>query len=139
MISLQALKTEITTDLAALGYAGKTDAQVADLMNAPGTPGPNFNADRPQITGAELACAINFAEYSALTATQREYVDMVCSAYGNLTASQVKAAFGGIFTAGAAPTSRAAILALFPQTLTRAMKLFGVAVTPSDIANAKAS
>jgi hypothetical protein len=136
-MNLATLKTEITNDPAALGYAGKDDAQVADLMNAPGTPGPNFNADRAQISGAELACAIDATEFGALSANARQYVSMVCSAAGTLTAANVKAAFGGIFSPAAAPISRAAILALFPRTLSRAEKVLGEKVTPSNVADAR--
>lgn len=136
-MNLQTLKTEITNDPAGLGYAGKDDAQTADLMNAPGTPGPNFNADRAQISGAELACAIDVTEFGNLTANQRQYVSMVCSAAGTLTAANVKAAFGSIFTVGGSPLSRAAILALFPRTLSRAEKVLGEKVTPSNVADAR--
>lgn len=65
-MNYQALKAELTNDPAELGYAGKSDAEAAALLNARTRTGVT-----PSITGSQLFEAIAPGEYNGLTAEQK--------------------------------------------------------------------
>lgn len=135
-MDLQVLKTEITTDPAGLGYASKTDEQVSKLMNAGDNNGANFEINRKEVSGADIVSAIVGAEYIALSASQRGYVDLVTRA-GQIKVKMVKDDLLLVFTAIASPLTRAALQDAFKQTVSRAIKVVGEPVTPSNIADAR--
>jgi len=88
------LWNEISTDPAGLGYVGKTDAQVAALLN-----GLTQTVARTAITGNELLEHTVLAELQALTAAGRE-------AYWGLTGL-------GSIDIAAGSNGRVILLALF--------------------------
>ncbi len=135
-MDLQVLKTEITTDPAGLGYAGKSDEQVAKLMMSENGTGSNFEINRKEISGSDIVSAIVGAEYLVLSAAQRDYTAFVTGA-GMLKVKTVKDDLLAIYTQVAAPLSRASLQDAFKQTVSRALKVVGEPVTPSDIANAR--
>lgn len=59
---LVALKTEITTDPLALGYAGKSDAEIADLLNLPRA---TITIRRANIAPNEVLEAIDSRDFDA--------------------------------------------------------------------------
>ena len=65
-MNLAQLRSEIVADPAALGYAGKTAQQVADLLNA-----PTRQIAAATLDGQDLLDAVVPAEYSVLTADQK--------------------------------------------------------------------
>lgn len=135
-MDLQLLKTEITTDPAALGYAGKTDEQVARLMMAETATGANFEVNRKEISGSDIASSVVGSEFIALTAGQRDYVGLVTRA-GTMKVKTVKDDLLAIFTSAGSPLTRASLQDAFKQTVSRAIKVLGESVTPSNIADAR--
>jgi len=79
-MDLVALKTEITTDPAAIGYAGKSHEGIAALINR-----PQRTVSREQFSGADLASCLDPVEFAALTAGQRTWLQMLTTANGMLT------------------------------------------------------
>lgn len=79
-MDLVALKAEITSDPAAIGYAGKSHEEIAVLINR-----PQRTINKAQFEGADLAACIDPTEFAALTAGQRNWIQMLTSAYGSLT------------------------------------------------------
>lgn len=65
---LAILNTELTGDPEGLGYAGKTDPEMAALINAVNE---NYSINREAIDGQELQMAVVISEYVALTDIQR--------------------------------------------------------------------
>jgi len=129
-MNLQTLKTELTTDPLARGYAAMGDQEAAVSLNT-----NDREPERDDITAGVLMSALVLAEYNALTAVERRYFDLLVSA-GSVTLNS---------------TVRQQIRALFPQgtqtkqNLNGALKRVGSRadelgignVTPSDIADAK--
>jgi hypothetical protein len=79
-MDLAALKTELTTDPVAIGYAGKSHEAMAVLINR-----PQRTVNREQFSGADLASCIDPVEFAALSAVQRTWIQTLTSAYGSLT------------------------------------------------------
>lgn len=130
-MDLGQLKQEITTDPASLGYAGKDDEQIADLLNR-----PTRTAPRESVDGGTLAASIVFSEYAALTAPQRQYVDMVVTAGTLPWTANLKQQLGALFAAGT--QTRQNLVALQTRTgASRGEELGLGRVTPSDVADAK--
>lgn len=136
------LKTEVTTDPAVLGLTAPWNdgalGTVAALLNAQTITGTK--QDRRGIPAQEIIQAIVLSEYVALTAVQRDYLSLLLSSGEPITIlGQVKANLNAIFTVGAAPTTRAAILALIDRPSSRAEVLwgYGTRVTLEDLAAAR--
>lgn len=79
-MDLVALKTELTSDPAAIGYAGKSHEEIAVLINR-----PQRTMNREQFSGADLASCLDPVEFAALTAVQRTWIQMLTTANGMLT------------------------------------------------------
>ncbi len=129
-MDLVALKTELTTDPAGLGYAGKSHEDQAILINR-----PQRTMNREQFSGADLASCLDPVEFAALTAVQRTWIQMLTSANGMLT---LFASLRQDIRAVLATATKS--LAKFNQTInrsaSRAEELGLDAVTTSDIADA---
>ena len=65
-MNLEKLKAEITADPAGIGYAGMTDQQAADALNA-----ATVSVNRSGLTGDEIFVATNPTEFGALTAEKK--------------------------------------------------------------------
>jgi hypothetical protein len=129
-MDLVALKTELTTDPAGLGYAGKSHEDQAVLINR-----PQRTMNREQFSGADLASCLDPVEFAALTAVQRTWIQTLTSAYGLLT---LFASLRQDIRAVLATATKS--LAKFNQTInrtgSRAEELGLGSVTTSDVADA---
>ena len=139
MINYTALKAEIANDPNGLGYAGKTDQPVADLMNDPAKGG---TITRGAITSQTVIDAVNPNEFAALTALQLQQLQVITST-GNVDVgnTNVQGQLGKLFTAAASPITRSAIIALASRPASRAEALFGsgTIIQASDVAQARLS
>lgn len=138
-ISYPALKTELTTDPASLGYAGKTDQEVADAMNS--VPSVNTNAllrvKRDRIETWEIVEATVVSEYDALSAAEKErYARITGLGTLNPQGANIQAAFLKMFAAGT--TTRANLSLLQWKGSSRAQTLFGEEVKKWDVERARA-
>lgn len=79
-MDLVALKAEITSDPASIGYAGKSHEGIAILLNR-----QQRKVNREQFSGADLASCLDPVEFAALTAVQRTWIQMLTTASGMLT------------------------------------------------------
>jgi plasmid replication initiation protein len=137
MADYLALKNEILNDPLSLGYAGKSDAQVAALMNGASRP---TTSPRTVVAAYDVYEAIDPAEWSALSAAQKQTIaDVLGMGEVNAAGARTRATFAAAFGAGS--VSRANLLALTTVSAarSRAQEVFGVAVTDLDIAKARAS
>jgi hypothetical protein len=139
-----ALTAEISTDPLGLGYATHVTAKryqaVADLMNA--TPEPiaaNLQEliYRRATPTTDLIAAITPAEYTSLTATQRDLAALVFSTTTARTdLDSIRTLIGSIFPAGSA--SRASLVATASRLCSRSEALWGEgrAISQVQVANA---
>jgi hypothetical protein len=129
-MDLVALKTELTTDPVAIGYAGKSHEDQAVLINR-----PQRTVNKAQFEGADLASCLDPVEFAALTAVQRTWIQMLTTANGSLT---LFASLRQDIRAVLATATKS--LAKFNQTInrsgSRAEEIGLGAVTTSDIADA---
>jgi hypothetical protein len=129
-MDLVALKSELTTDPAALGYAGKSHEDQAVLINR-----PQRTVNKAQFEGADLASCLDPVEFAALTAVQRTWLQMLTTANGMLT---LYVSLRQDIRAVLATATKS--LAKFNQTInrtaSRAEELGLGSVTTSDVADA---
>lgn len=129
-MDLVALKAEITSDPAAIGYAGKSHEEIAILINR-----PQRTMNREQFSGADLASCLDPVEFAALTAVQRTWIQMLTTANGMLT---LYASLRQDIRAVLATATKS--LQKFNQTInragSRAEELNLGTVTTSDVADA---
>ena len=129
-MDLAALKTEITSDPATIGYAGKSHEEIAALINR-----SQRTMNREQFSGADLASCLDPVEFAALTAVQRTWLQMLTTANGLLT---LYASLRQDIRAVLATATKS--LAKFNNTInragSRAEELSLGAVTTSDVADA---
>lgn len=116
-----ALKTEIQTDPAGLGYGTwatpADDARIAGLIND----ATKRTINRMLVPSWEIVGAFNPAEFVALTQLQQAQLTTILSGgLVNIQNTNVRSIVGGIFPVG--PT-RTALLALQTQTVSRADEL----------------
>lgn len=138
-IAYATLKTEITSDPAGLGYLGKTDVQVATLMNAV----PSVNTDtfrrlkRASIPTWEIVEATVLTEYDALSVAEKDRYKLL-TGLGTINprGPNVQSAFLKMF--GSGTTTRANLSLLQWEAASRAQTLFGEPVYEWDVARARA-
>lgn len=131
--TLAALHTEITTDPLAIGYAGKTDQQIAALINALTGPGA-ASIFRNDIAYQEIINAINSADFAGLSALQIAKLQLFQGQLLDATKSNIRTIFLGIFT-GLTNTINS-LTALASRTGSRAEVLWGIGtvIQWSDVA-----
>lgn len=124
---LAALKAEIATDPAGMGYvpSGGTVELLAKLNN----PALNVGGDtllRPteELDIPDIAAVINPSEYAALSAYDQQWVIMFINRPADEMLRPYQAKFLSLFGAGS--VTRAAALALRTKDASRAEVLFGV-------------
>src|SRR3990172_2184325 len=123
-ITLSALKSEIDSDPTALGYAGKNDQEVADLLN---TLNPSIRIDRDIVSTWEVIEATVPSEWASLSADEKNRYGIFASLGTiNLKGTNIRNAFGAMFAAGT--TTRANLIAIQKRDGTRAEQLFGSGV-----------
>jgi hypothetical protein len=138
-MDLAQLKSEIDLDPAALGYVGQTDEQVAKLLNrvrSQDAGNPNFEVNRKEVTGADIASAMVPSEFTVLTAASRDYIAMLTNGE-TLTANRFRSNLLAMFPQGSAPLTRANLDEVFKRQVSRSQKLFDEDATPSQVADAR--
>lgn len=130
-MDLVALKTEITSDPASMGYAaanGDHDA-IAKLLNK-----PRRTIDAETINGGVLVSCLDKTEYTALAATDKAYLNLFVTAGDVPVTANVRQALRALFPAGSETRNR--INAATRRAGSRAEELGLGRVTESDIADA---
>lgn len=128
------LKTEIDNDSKVLGYSGKTDQEVAALMNTVGL--SNETIDRGVIDAHEIVSACVSTDLNALSDKQQAQLLFVVSAgQVNTSDAKIRAIFGGLFNGTQTKTN---LLTLATRPASRAEVLFGEEVKYWDVARARA-
>jgi len=132
MVDFVKLKAEIVADPLGRGYTGMTDAKVVDSLNV-----IDRTRDRTVVPAHEVFEALDFGELKALTVDSRQIVlGLLAMGDMNLKGPNLRAAFGTIF--GAGPTTRANLVALQTEPVSRAEELEIGFVRPGDVARARA-
>lgn len=119
MADFKLLQSEIADDPLARGYAGMSDQATAGSLNAADRP-----VERETLAGAEIFNAIDPAEFSALTAGQKQLVrdvfglgDTIDVQPGTNTRQVLLNAFG------AGTTTRANLVGVAQKTISRAEEI----------------
>lgn len=139
-MAIAGLKTELTNDPLARGYASMGDADAAISLNTANRPGSAIN-----LTGDDLMNkVIVWSEVEALTAAKRDMLGFVYQFHllkaGNLdltSGSKAVNYLASLFGVGTA--TRANFLALQPPQISRAMELGMPPIGHPDVAAARAS
>jgi len=127
----RALYTEVMTDPAGLGYSGKTDAQIADLMTAKTRSRP-----RDIIATWEILEATAPADWLALNAAERQrYQTIVSAGQVSVRGANIRSSLVNMFGAGSA--TRASLVALQAAQVSRSEELGLGDVFGSDITEAR--
>ncbi len=130
-MNLQTLKTELTNDPLARGYAAMTDEAAAATFAL-----PDRQPNREALDSGTLLASVVRAELAALAAADKAYLPLVCQAPTLPLTATLKAELGGIFPAGSA--TRANLVAMLKRPGNRAEELgLGGIPTASDVANAR--
>jgi hypothetical protein len=133
---LNALKTELTQDPVALGYAGKTSIQAAALLNATNT-GRSRNRTRVEIT--EVFNQIDDGAWPSTAILQDKLRGILSMPYVDASNTNTRGIFGAIFpNSGATAATRGRLLALSTEPISRAVELGWGFVTPGEVEQALA-
>jgi len=129
---LQTLKTELTTDPLARGYAGMGDDAAAASLN-----GASRTVPVESVSPADFLRGMVKTEWDALSATDRQYLGILL---GNgpidiRTGSQIRVALLAMF--GAQSATRANLLAMLDRAGTRCEELELPPATPWHVAQAR--
>lgn len=130
-MDLVALKTEITTDPATIGYAaanGDHEA-IAKLLNK-----PQRTIDAESLSSGVLVSCLDKTEYTALPATDKAYLNLFVTAGDVPVTANVRQALRALFPAGSETRNR--INAATRRTGSRAEELGLGRVTESEVADA---
>jgi hypothetical protein len=131
------LQAEVNGDPVALGYAGKTDQQIADLLNSTTT---GRTLLRTSISQLEFANAVGDADFPATATLQAKFQFLYSQAQINPNNAQMVAIIKVVFPTNTATWAR--LVALAQPTVNRATELgLGasmVGVTALDVNKAKA-
>jgi len=128
-MDLVALKTELTSDPAGLGYAGKSHEDQAVLINK-----PQRTIDAETINGGVLVSCLDKTEFAALTAADKAYLNLFVTAGDVPVTANVRQALRALFPAGSETRNR--INAATRRNGSRAEELGLGRVTESDVADA---
>lgn len=130
-MDLAALKTEITTDPAAIGYAaaGGDHVAIAKLINKPGRA-----IGIESLSSGVLVSCLDQTEFTALTAAQKAYLNLFVTAGEVPMTQKTRQALRGMFPAGS--ETRQAINQATKRDASRAEELGFGRVTESDVADA---
>lgn len=130
---LPELKTEVLTDPQNLGYSGKTNNQIAILLNTVGLSGEVV--DREFVAADVMQSQVVASEYLLLLSAERDL--WAAMLQGGGTSQGVPVSNDNIRTQattiwGPLTTTRANLIALLTKPASRAEVLFGDGVTVSD-------
>lgn len=136
---LQTLRDEIDNDPQSLGYSGKTNFQIAQILNTVGLSGETV--DVPFVTTGEIQGAVVGSEYLLLTAPQRDLWDAVLSAANTsrgvpIDNTNIRGQILDTWDPGTA--TRSNLAALQTRSASRAEVLFGAGtiITDNDVEEA---
>lgn len=133
-----ALKSELTTNPRGMAIAGKTDDQIAALLNLAGASNEKQFGAGIVPSQAIMDCVV-VGEWSSLLATaQNRLAVWLAPGFVNTSSQNVRNALGGVF--GAQTVTQANLIATFDKSISRADVLFGAGtlVQSWDVARAKA-
>lgn len=134
-INYVTLGTEITTDPKGLGYAGKSDYEIATLLNTPGLSSETIFRGYTPIE--EVVACLVAAEVTALSTANQTLLDKLLRGSRLKTGdANLRTAMGAVFANGT--TSRANLIAVASRPASRAEALFGenTSITDVDVARA---
>jgi hypothetical protein len=117
---LEILQDEIANDPETIGYAGKGDDQVADLLNATNT---SRTLARPSLTAVEIFNSVVVAEFDALSEADQRKMDRIFSLVGDIDitpGSQADTIIQNVFNPG---TTRTNLAGIAKETVSRATEL----------------
>lgn len=142
-INYISLNTEVKNDPASLGYAGKTDEQIAVILNTIGSgtaaDGKSYNIFRNDILPKEIVNCIEATDFSAATQLIISKLELLfVAAPIDATLANVRANFQNIFS-GASATTKSALSAVAQRNGSRAEVLFGTGtvINATDIGIAR--
>lgn len=125
--NLQILKTEIVT----ASYAGKSDEQIADMLNVQDrTPDIDGSVD----TGTLRSCFVE-ADYAGLNPAKKERVNFLLGSPTLQVTPTIRQELRGLFPSGNA--TRQNLMKATQRTGSRADELGIGRVTPSDVADSR--
>ena len=131
-MNIAALKTELTDDPLARGYAGMSDEEAAADLNV-----ENREVNVTSVTGQDIFEAATLADYAALDATEKSLLHAIIG-MGTVmvNGTNTKAALLAMFGAGSDTRDNLAVLQ--KETVTRANELgLGGTVYPGQIQAAR--
>lgn len=134
-MNIPVLKTELVTDPATLGYAGKTALQKANLINT-----TMRTRNRSGLSSIAVWGRITDAEYATLSTDTKALFQAALSA-GTIDMNDptVKTKMSAMFPVSTAPVTRTAILALMNESVSRAVELGLGTVTVQDVIDTEAA
>jgi hypothetical protein len=121
--NLQDLKDELINDPLVRGYVGMTDAQAAASLLTKNRP-----RNKVTLSASEIFEAIDTDEYLALSATEKDRVNIVLNLGDSIQigpASKARAFILAAFAGAAGAITRPALAALAVEQISRATELFG--------------
>jgi len=129
------LRAELLTDPVALGYAGQTDQQAADLLNSLTT---GRTQPRTQVPVAELFNAIDNGGWPTTALTQDKLAAVLNMQVIDASNANTRGIIGSIFpNSGATAATNARLQALATRTVSRATELGLEVVAPLDVNRAR--
>ena len=141
--TIAALKVELLTDPASVGYAPfiitGDDNSLADLLNLVRT-GPTYQVYSDPASPSRIFAAIDATDFSILTTTDLSRLQVILTTpLIDLSASNIKTMVTGVFPLG--PTTQQNIAALVTRNGSRAEVLWGphTVVTPNQVFLARTS
>ena len=131
MSSVDALIAELFSDPLARGYAAMSAKDAAASLNA-----KNRQRNRDLVPVSDILDAIAWSEYDAASAAHKARLNLIMARDRvNANSANVKQAFLDAFAAGSA--TRAALIALLVETVSRATELGLSTVTPGVVEEAR--
>lgn len=135
-INYTQLANEINTDPKSLGYAGKSDYEIATLMNTPGASAETIF--RTYTPTEDIAAGIVRSEYDALATAGKTYLNEVILEGDRVKTGDatLRSQIASLF--GAGTQTRTNLTAVASKSATRGEVLFGEDTTISDTDVARA-
>lgn len=125
------LRTELTTDPLALGYAPMTDQQAADRINATNT---GRTRNRTAVPASEVLGAIDNAAWPSTAILQDKLGRVLSINPIDASNTNIRSVLGAVFPAGGQTgATRDRLLALGSETISRAAELNLGTVNAEDV------
>ena len=129
------LRSELMADPVALGYAGLTDPQAADRINATDT---GRTLPRTAVPASEILGAVDNGAWPSTAILQDKLRNILSIDPVDAANDNIRSVIGAIFPAGGTTgATRTRLLALSARTVSRAEELGLGVVTPGDVSLAR--